>query len=93
VIIYTFALYRVVIREAPVRKRLPEAWVVYKMNLAGAHGPNAVCEQDEWDEMQRLNPGHHTLIKAGIASEPEAERVAREAPGGTAARGVTLKAR
>jgi hypothetical protein len=69
-------------------------WVVYKMNLAGPHGPNAVCEQAEWDEMERANPGYHILIRAGIASEPEAERLAREAPGGrTAAKSVTLKGR
>ena len=72
----------------------PESWVVYKVSVNGvARGPNAVCEQAEWDEMERQNPGYHTLIKAGIASESEAERVARESPGGTAPKGVTLKAR
>lgn len=70
-----------------------EAWVVYKMNLAGAEGPNAVCEQAEWEEMERANPGHHKLIKEAIPSEPEAERLARESPGGTAAKPATLKAR
>jgi hypothetical protein len=69
------------------------AWVVYKMNLAGPQGPNAVCEQAEWDEMERQQPGYHTLIRAGIASEAEAEQLAREAPGGTAVKGVHLKAR
>ena len=34
--------------------------------------------------MERRQPGHHTLIRAGIMNEPEAERLAREAPGGTA---------
>ena len=70
-----------------------ETWVVYKMNLAGSNGPNAVCEQAEWEEMERQNPGYHTLIKGAIASEPEAEKIARESPGGTAPKGVTLKAR
>lgn len=70
-----------------------EAWVVYKMHLAGATGPNAVCEQAEWEQMERINPGYHTLVRADIASEPEAERLARESPGGTAVRGITTKAR
>lgn len=68
-------------------------WVVYKMNLAGPHGPNAVCEQSEWDEMEKASPKLHTLIKAGVASEAEAERLAREAPGGTADRPARLKSR
>jgi hypothetical protein len=76
-----------------MRKVLPEAWVVYKMSLARPHGPNAVCEQAEWDEMERLTPGYHTLIQAGIASEPEAERIARDSPGGTAPKKVVLKAK
>jgi hypothetical protein len=81
---YTIALYAVAKWEARMTKkqRMMVAWVVYKMNLAGLGGPNAVCEQAEWDEMERAQPGHHTLIKAGITSEPEAERLAREAPGG-----------
>jgi len=94
-VIFTFTLYTVSNEERRMRKnREPEeAWVVYKMNLAGAQGPNAVCEQTEWDEMERANPGHHKLIKAHIRSEAEAERLARESPGGTAAKGATLKAR
>jgi hypothetical protein len=73
--------------------QVPSAWVVYKMKQAGPAGPNAVCEQAEWEEMERANPGYHTLIRSGIASEPEAERLARESPGGTIAKGVVLKSR
>jgi hypothetical protein len=68
-------------------------WVVYKRNQSGPQGPNAVCEQTEWDEMERQQPGYHTLIRAGITNEPEAERLARESPGGTAVKGVSRKAR
>lgn len=75
------------------KTRFIETWVVFKMKLAGPAGPNAVCEQAEWEEMERLNPGRHTLVLSGITSEPEAERLARSAPGGTAPKGVTLKAR
>ena len=59
-----------------------ESWVVYKMTVWGElTGPNAVCEQAEWDEMERDRPGFHTLVCAGIASEAEAERLARGGPG------------
>ncbi len=70
-----------------------EAWVVYKSKLAGADGPNAVCEQAEWDAMESASPGDHTLLRCGVASEAEAERLARELPGGTAAKAAILKAR
>jgi len=71
------------------------SWVVYKMTIHGkVPGPNAVCEQSEWDEIEMHRPGHHTLIRAGITNEAEAERVARGSPGGTALRTVTrFKAR
>jgi len=53
-------------------------WVVYQMTLKGQpSGINVVCEQAEWDALDRANPGLHTLIKAGIATEGEAERHAR----------------
>ena len=61
------------------------SWVVYKMTVWGkTDGPNAVCEQAEWDEMERAKPGHHALIRQGITNEGEAEKLARESPGGTA---------
>ena len=76
------------------KKRCPlSGWVVYKPHLAGPLGPNAVCEQWEWDEMERAEPGRHALVRRNIASEAEAERVARESPGGTLPGRVSLKAR
>ena len=55
-------------------------WVVYRMTIHGkVSGMNAVCEQREWDAMELAQPGHHTLILAGIANECEAERLARSA--------------
>jgi hypothetical protein len=54
------------------------SWVVYRMTLHGkAAGMNAVCEQSEWEAMERLKPGYHTLVLAGITNEGEAERLAR----------------
>lgn len=56
-------------------------WVVYRMTLHGKPSQmNAVCEQCEWDAMQRAQPGQHTLIQAGITNEGEAERLARSGP-------------
>ena len=60
----------------------PQSWVVYRVTIKGqTAGPNAVCEQAEWDAMERDRPGLHTLIRAGIATEGEAERLARGTSG------------
>jgi hypothetical protein len=56
----------------------PVSWVVYRMTIHGKpSGMNAVCEQGEWDAMERARPGYHTLVLGGIANEGEAERLAR----------------
>ena len=58
------------------------SWVVYQITIHGKEsGMNAVCEQSEWDEMERAQPGHHKLIQAGITNEGEAERLARGTAG------------
>jgi hypothetical protein len=59
------------------------SWVVYRMTLhvhGKTAGANAVCEQAEWEEMERVKPGYHTLVQAGITNEGEAERLARSGP-------------
>ena len=57
-------------------------WVVYLMPVHKQAEPmNAVCSQDEWDAMERTRPGHHPLVQAGIASEREAELLARGTSG------------
>src|SRR5262249_25033831 len=59
-----------------------ELWVVYKMTLHNKQvGVNAICEQGEWDAMERARPGYHTLVQAGITNEGEAERLARGTSG------------
>ncbi len=72
-----------------------EIWVVYKKTLYGkADGLSAVCEQGEWDEMERLQPGYHTLVQAGILNEQEAETLARDGSGYVATKlGLRLPAR
>jgi hypothetical protein len=55
-----------------------KSWVVYQMTIHGKPtGRSAVCEQWEWEAMERAQPGHHTLVQAGITNEGEAERLAR----------------
>jgi hypothetical protein len=57
-------------------------WVVYRMTIHGKPtGVNAICEQGDWEAMQRAQPGYHTLIRAGITNEGEAERLARNGSG------------
>ena len=60
-------------------------WVVYQTTLRGKQGKsatmNVICEQGEWDAMELAQPGHHTLVQAGITSEGEAERLARGSSG------------
>src|SRR5688500_8621632 len=58
------------------------AWVVNQMTVHNKQFQmNAVCEQSEWDAMELARPGYHTLVKAGITSEGEAERLARGTSG------------
>jgi hypothetical protein len=58
------------------------SWVVYLMTVHAKESPvNAVCEQAEWDAMELAKPGLHTLVRSGITSEAEAEKLARGTSG------------
>lgn len=57
-------------------------WVVYQMNSHGVlQAGKSVCEQWEWDALQLERPGLHSLIQEGIATEEEAEKLARGTSG------------
>ena len=72
-----------------MRNATAEAWVVYSMPVKGSpDGMRAVCEQGEWEAMDRARPQHFTLIQAGIANEGEAERLARGTSGEARPRGA-----
>ena len=59
-----------------------ESWVIYQaVNKGVVDGPNAVCERDEWEEMERVRPGCTSLVQLGIATEGLAERLARGTSG------------
>jgi hypothetical protein len=69
-----------------------ESWVVYLMTLPKQpNGMRAVCEQHEWEALERAHPGYHKLIQGGIATEREAELLARGTSGDPPVR--TSKAR
>ena len=58
------------------------SWVVYQSAVKGEPtGPNAVCEQSAWEALEAAAPGHNRLIRGGITSEGEAERLARGSSG------------
>ena len=67
----------------PTEKKM--LWVVYQTTVRGKQGKsttmNMICEQGEWDAMELARPGHHKLVRAGIATEAEAERLARGTSG------------
>jgi hypothetical protein len=58
------------------------SWVVYKMTMPkNAIGGNVVCEQREWELIETLRPGYHTLLYSGLKTEQEAEKLARGTAG------------
>jgi hypothetical protein len=58
-------------------------WVVYERHIDGrTHAVKGVCLQAEWDALKLADPGQYTLVRSGITSEAEAERLARGTPGG-----------
>jgi len=79
-------------RKAKAPAPAPAGWVVYGVAVHGKPGEaRAVCAQGEWDEMERQQPGLHKLIKKGIASEAQAEALARA--GVVAAEAAKLQAK
>jgi hypothetical protein len=60
--------------------RQATSWVVYRTSFQGTAGSRTgVCDQTEWEAMEVAKPGVQTLIRGGIASESEAEQMARTA--------------
>ena len=56
-------------------------WTVYLMTIHKRTDKiRAVCKQSEWDAMELARPGYHHLIRGGIATEVEAETLARSDP-------------
>ena len=62
------------------KQKVVRGWVIYCPQLSGGGGGGtvAVCEQEEWDAMESAEPGRHALLRGGIATEAEAESLARD---------------
>lgn len=72
-----------------MRTKRAAVWVVYQAAVKGMEqGPNAVCDEAEWDAMEAAAPGINRLIRGGITSEAEAERLARGTSGDFVPRGA-----
>lgn len=72
----------------------PVTWVVYLMTIHKRTDRYlAVCEQSEWDAMELSRPGYHHLVRDGIATEVEAETLARHNPTGRIAVTIADSAR
>jgi hypothetical protein len=66
-------------------------WAVYLVTLHNKPpGMKAVCEQSEWEAMELARPGYHQLIQGRIATETEAEALARAIPKGPLATGTII---
>ena len=62
--------------------RQTESWVIYRKVVDGeVIGLSGVCEQAEWEAMERAEPGGTFVIQSGIADEGVAERLAQGASG------------
>lgn len=69
-----------------------ESWVIYQTVSKGVvTGPNSVCEQHEWEELERARPGAQSLVQKGISSEGVAERLARGTSGDPVPRGSKMR--
>ncbi len=70
------------------------SWVVYRMTLnKHPDGMLAVCEQAEWDAMERDRPGYHALVRGGFTNECDAERLVRDELATSIKATVRLKSR
>lgn len=68
--------------KLPNKARRPESWVIYRDVTDGEVGGYGVCEQAEWEAMERAQPGGTFVVQSGIADEGVAERLARAASDG-----------
>ena len=61
---------------------MASTWVVYQIIAPdGSLGPRAVCSQTEWLRIESGASGTVSLIRSEIASEADAERLARGTSG------------
>ena len=59
----------------------PESWVVYESMDGPRLGMKSVCDEEEWTSLAASKTTAVKLIKKGIGSESEAEKLARGTSG------------
>lgn len=56
--------------------------MVYQAAVKGMEqGPNAICDQAEWDALEAATPGVNRLVRGGITNQAEAEKFTRGTSG------------
>ena len=69
-------------------------WAVYLMPVKGSpDGLRGVCLQEEWEALDRAKPGVFTLVQGHMASEGQAEQLARGKSGEKPSRAALMAAR
>lgn len=63
-------------------------WVVYQSVQGKQMGAKSICEQREWEAMERSHPGVNELLATGLNSESQAEKLARGTSGDAKKRAV-----
>lgn len=58
-----------------------ESWVVFQALQGDQSGIRSVCTESEWVDIVARKPGLNQLVRADIASETEAEKLARGTSG------------
>ncbi|MBI3865622.1 MAG: hypothetical protein HY290_27430 [Planctomycetia bacterium] len=58
-----------------------ETWVVFQALQGAQSGIRSICTESEWTDILARKPGVNQLVQAGIASETEAEKLARGTSG------------
>jgi hypothetical protein len=61
-----------------------KSWAVYQIAPRGNEPvTNAMCDQRDWEQIEKSSNGRCTLIRGNITNEGEAERLARGTSGDT----------
>jgi hypothetical protein len=66
-------------------------WVVYQSVQGKQMGAKSICDQREWEALERTNPGVNELLASGLMSESQAEKLARGTSGDAKKRNVAAR--
>ena len=63
------------------KSKADELWAVYEVVQGKQAGMKVMCPQSQWEALALSHPGANALIRDGITSESEAEKLARGTSG------------